>query len=464
MKTSSIYSVRVFGFLVTFAWFMISCDQFVEIDPPRTELTKETVFTSDATAEAAMVDIYYQMSSSGFASGSTSSLSFLGALSSDELLNYFQSDPVSAAEYAQFNENSLVANNTSVLALWRKMYQCIYKANAIVEGLSSSGVSENLSRQLMGEALFIRAFCHFYLVNLFGEVPFITTTDYVVNNSIPRMSTVEVYDGIINDLIAAQGYLLDDYSFSQDERVRVNKGAATALLARAYLYTEDWENAEIQATNIIDNSGTYSLVTDLKLVFSKNSTEAILQFSTADYPPDLFTFYIFSTPPGAGALREQFISEFEAADERSSLWVGSITDDTDTYYFPTKYSSFEPTAEYSTVLRLAEQHLIRAEARAQLSNIAGAAEDLNMIRERAGLEDTDAADKEALILAIEKERKYELFTEWGHRWLDLKRTNRADEILSLVKPAWKSTAQLYPIPELQILNDLAMKDDQNPGY
>jgi starch-binding outer membrane protein, SusD/RagB family len=116
-------------------------------------------------------------------------------------------------------------------------------------------------------------------------------------------------------------------------------------------------------------------------------------------------------------------------------------------------------------MRLAEVYLIRAEARAQKEDIAGAQSDLNKIRSRAGLMDTPANDKASLLAAIEQERMVELFTEQGLRWLDLKRTERVDAVLTAVKGnTWKPTDALYPIPEQQILNDPSMAGSQNPGY
>ncbi|HLX53389.1 MAG TPA: RagB/SusD family nutrient uptake outer membrane protein, partial [Aquella sp.] len=70
----------------------------------------------------------------------------------------------------------------------------------------------------------------------------------------------------------------------------------------------------------------------------------------------------------------------------------------------------------------------------------------------------------SLLAAIMHERQVELFTEWGHRWLDLKRTGTANTILATVKENWQSTDQLYPIPQIQITNDPHMANSQNPGY
>ena len=85
-----------------------------------------------------------------------------------------------------------------------------------------------------------------------------------------------------------------------------------------------------------------------------------------------------------------------------------------------------------------------------------------MIRIRASLSGTIANDKASLLKTIEQERRMELFMEWGHRWLDLKRWNKATIILAPIKAEWQPTDILYPIPESQILNDPNIK--QNPGY
>src|SRR5207245_162544 len=100
--------------------------------------------------------------------------------------------------------------------------------------------------------------------------------------------------------------------------------------------------------------------------------------------------------------------------------------------------------EYYMMLRLAEQYLIRAEARAQQNNLAGSILDLNVIRTRAGLQNLSASLTQAQVLrAVEQERRIELFAELGHRWLDLKRTGQATAILAPIKPNWNSNAQLY---------------------
>jgi starch-binding outer membrane protein, SusD/RagB family len=295
-----------------------SCAEFVEIEPPRTELVTATVFANDQTANAAIIDIYSGLSSTGFASGTVTSLSLFCSYSADEQQNYS-----AVTELQEFADNDLLPKNAFILSLWSDMYKTIYKANAIIEGCAQSqGISADLKKQLEGEAKFFRAFSHFYLVNLYGDVPLVTTTNYQTNLHIPRSPVQEVYQQIIADLKDAQILLPEDYAFANNERVRVNKYAATTMLARAYLHVKDWPNAEIEATRIIGHSLLYSLVNDLNLVFRKNSSEAVWQFHTYLLVNDFYTFRILpSSAPITGAFREGFVNNFESSDERRKAWI-----------------------------------------------------------------------------------------------------------------------------------------------
>ncbi len=122
--------------------------------------------------------------------------------------------------------------------------------------------------------------------------------------------------------------------------------------------------------------------------------------------------------------------------------------------------------EYPMVLRLAEQFLIRAEARMHLANISGAKNDLNVLRTRAGLGETLANDESSLAAAILEERRNELFTEWGNRWFDLKRIKLINSIMATVTlqkgGVWEDPDQLYPIPTDELKKMPYMS--QNPGY
>ena len=441
---------------------LISCDEFVEIDLPETEIVAETVFQSDATATSALLHLYTEMhNTSSFAGGGLNSITLLQGLSADELVPVVNTTEI-------FFFNNVLPITLEVGTTWNNAYNIIYGANAIVEALAnSSQVSQKVSTLLEGEAKFIRAFTHFYLANLFGDVPYISTTDYRENATISRMSSQEVYQHIVKDLLEAKVLLNDDYP--SDGRVRPNKGVVTAFLARVYAYMGDWVNAEKQATEVIGNTELYGL-TNLNSVFLIESNEAIWQLFPEEgnnNGNEGSTFIVVDAPRFA-LLNEDLINAFEIGDARRSNWVGSVTTGSDTYIFPHKYKSFDddPESEYSMVLRLAEQYLIRAEARAQQNKLSEAVSDLDVIRQRAELPligDTNPAISQSnLLLAIEQERRVELFTEWGHRWFDLKRTGRIDAVLSAVKSDWEATDALLPLPqnELEINQNLS----QNPGY
>ena len=70
--------------------------------------------------------------------------------------------------------------------------------------------------------------------------------------------------------------------------------------------------------------------------------------------------------------------------------------------------------------------------------------------------------KEECLAAVEQERRIELFSEWGHRFYDLKRTGRAYAVLGAIKPMWESTDTVYPIPQNEINANPFLT--QNEGY
>ncbi|HLT81568.1 MAG TPA: RagB/SusD family nutrient uptake outer membrane protein [Cyclobacteriaceae bacterium] len=425
---------------------LLGCDDFVEVDQPHTELVRASVFEEPGTAEAAVVELYRSIWQ-GFAGGNQSSLTALTGLSSDELDLF-----ISNKEYQAFNENEVLPNNLEIASLWTDFYRTIYQANAIIEGLATSNIHPALSQQLRAEALFIRAYAYFIMVNIWGEVPLVTGTDYLVNTALVRVPVDEVYDLVIQDLRECQASLPEGYL---GDRVRANQSAATALLARVYLYLEDWNNAEIEASKVID-SDLYALEPEPNLVFRTSSREAILQLWHSSYPREYVTFRISAALGGPifASLTPTFIQTFSADDLRYIDWVAKVDVSGTEYFGVWKYKSNDrPPIDYSTVLRLAEQYLIRAEARVQQDKLAEAVSDLNIIRARAGLPDLLVGEKSELLEAIYLERKHELFAEQGHRWLDLKRTGRVDEVMSPLRPSWGSEDSLYPIPESQIISN-----------
>jgi len=323
-------------------------------------------------------------------------------------------------------------------------------------------------KQLVGEAKFLRAFMFFNLVNYMGEVPLALDPTELNNSFLPRSSVEAVYAQIITDLTDAESSLPETYAGTAALKVRVNKWAAAALLARVYLYKKDYANAEAEATKVI-GSGVYTM-SALSNTFINTSSETILQFFTTTGASSFGSSYRTSSSannvaPPTFALHTSVVNAFEAGDNRKTAWVDSTTYNTVKYYRLNKYKLVTATAgnEYNVFLRLTEQYLIRAEARAQQqTNLTGAKDDLNAVRNRAGLGNTTAAGYGDVLTAVAQERKVELFGEFAHRWFDLKRTNQATTVLSPLKSAWKATSVLMPIPYNQRLLNTNLS--QNDGY
>jgi len=453
----------------------VSCKKLVSVSEPINSITTSETFDNDANAKSAVIAIYGKMSyPNGSLTYGNGSISRICALSADELSYFNTSDDF----YMEFQDNTIQAaylSGTINGQFWSPIYFSIYQANACIEGLEGSKtVSPSLKANLIGESKFIRAFCNFYLTNLFGDIPLISSTSWSDNKSIRRSSSSDVYSKIILDLKEAKNLLPLDYSSYGEERIRPTKWTAAAMLARAYLFIGDYSNAEAEADSVISNSSLFSLNSSLADVFLANSSESIWQLQILDqYPYATMDGNQFipadTTSSPYYYLTDQLINDFEQGDKRRINWVDSTHFSDVYYYYPYKYKVSQGVSgsisEYYMVLRLAEQFLIRAEARASKfqPDMPGAIEDLNVIRERAGLLDfSGSVDKNAILKAILHERRIELFSEWGHRWLDLKRTGNADTILDAMKPQWKPSQKLYPIPITELQTNSLLT--QNEGY
>ncbi|MGJ5641477.1 RagB/SusD family nutrient uptake outer membrane protein [Formosa sp. S-31] len=434
---------------------MSSCSDLIDVDPPVDSLVSFTIFESPKTADAAVAGIYSTFyNQSYFSSDFTINVSAYV----DELTSL-------SATVNYFYENSLLATDSDVNTFWAQSYKLIYLSNSVIEGCENSTVlTDEEKGQFIGEAKFFRAFCHFYLLNYFGEVPLITSTEVQIINTQAASLKDPVYNQIIEDLIYARDYLPADYSISFSDRTRVNSYVASAMLARVYLYNELWDLAETEATRVIEKTDLYTL-NSLNDIFLSNSNEAIWQVYTrlgyTDFANEMVPLDTGGVP--LYTINSYLLNTFEAGDQRKTNWIGSFDYSGETYYYPYKYKTrTNVQTEQETILRLGELYLIRAEARAEQNDIAGAQEDLDAIRSRAELDPSSVTDQSSLLAAIQKERQVELFCEWGHRFLDLKRTGNADSVLGTVKTGWNSTDILFPIPQEAISRNTNL--NQNEGY
>lgn len=443
-----------------FCTILFSCKKYLEIPAPENEVITKTVFTNDESALSAVSGLYSQMLSANnsFANGG---MSLYAGLSADDIINTSVS-----TEVDQFASNSLLSTNSIVDNLWQRAYKHIYHCNAVLEGLGlSTNLNTKLKEQLTGEVKLIRAFCYFYLLQLYGDVPLVLTTSFENNMTLARTSKEIIIEKVIADLEESKGLLSINYPSAG--RVRPNMIVASALLARVYLFKKEWLKAAQSASEVISNS-QYTLPSDLNTVFTSNSTEAIWQllpvlssFNTSEG----FAFIpSSSTARPAYILRPELLNEFNTADKRKLYWTKTVTISGQSYTYPFKYKvrSGSTKTEYNMVLRLAEMYLIRAEARVNLDQINEGRSDLNIIHQRAGLVPITSTIKSELMTAIMQERQLEFFAEWGIRWFDLKRWETSTSTLSSIKPDWQLSDILYPVPLSQLIRNSALV--QNDGY
>jgi hypothetical protein len=431
-----------------------SCKKMIEVPSPQNQLTTDKVFADSTSATSAMVNVYALFNNTidpnynSYISCYSDELSYTGP--TQQIIEYFHS--------------AVPPSNAADLSFWQTSYFAIYSCNDIIMQVQRSpNLSPTTVNEFTNEAKFLRAFAYFYLINSYGSVPLVLQTNVNANSVAAKSDSATVYKQIVQDLKDAQNGLPVNYIGTG--RVRANKYAASALLARVYLWQRDWVDAEAAATSVI-GSGLYTPLPTTVNTFLANSQETILSFWT-QYG------YIADGPnliPSSGAPQYFYstaqLNAFEAGDLRKLDWTLASIVGTTTFYSPYKYhnlSANTTSPEYLIALRAGEQYLIRAEARAQQNNNIGALADLNIVRNRAGLNNyAGATDKTSVLTAILHERQVELFSEWGNRFLDLKRTGTSNAIIGALKPAWKTNAIVLPIPQSEINTDPNLK--QNQGY
>ncbi len=448
---------------ICFILFLLlnGCKKFVTVDQVPDNILSSEIYNSSESANSGINGIY-RITRDKIYTQVPISLTIQTGLYADEL-----STTVSALYLDQYIGTNLLPNSTD----WSGYFSTIYACNAAIDGLNNSKkLLVNTKQQYIGEAKFLRALSYFYLVNLYGDVPLILNTEIQTSSQAARSRQELIYSQAVNDLVEALDFVRDDYSISNGDKVRANKATIKAFLARLYLYQKNYQQAEFYSNQIIE-SGKYSLVNIQSPIFSKNNSEAIFQLdnSSGDTNEDAVSF-LFSTSP-TFVITESLAKAFEQNDQRKAYWFKPYTNNGLTSFIPNKFTITAATStELNTPFRLAEQYLIRGEARIQLGKISDGISDLNVLRARASLPAPNNLStipvnlsKDDALLMVEKERRLELSAELGNRFFDLKRNGRINNVMTLEKPTkWKTTSSLFPIPQNDILRNSNLT--QNPGY
>ena len=379
-----------------------------------------------------------------------------GDLSADNLIH---PPDATSSDYAEIATNSILPENTAVASLWASFYEGINDANNIIAKVPEMGdMTDAEKSQALGELYFIRALDHFNLANLFGPVPVKTKPTIGVSNLDAGRDPVEaVYARVIEDLTYAEQNL----AASASKKARATKYAAKALLARVYLYNEDYALAYDKADEVITDGG-YQLPDNFADVFaSDGSPETIFEIDFSEVDRNRVAEYNF--PKTLNGRQEvapapDLVSAYLPDDERRNVtlaWEGA-------WAYANKYNDLSKGADNIIVLRLAEMYLIKAEAEVHLpdADLGQVRDNINVIRERANIPPVTASTEADLLLAIENERRLEFAFE-GLRWYDLVRTGRATEIIPTVT---NETKILYPIPTAELQTNNSPQMTQNPGY
>jgi len=333
---------------------------------------------------------------------------------------------------------------------WFVAYKVILGTNLVIDNTPEG---ESTTRdQLIGENYFLRAMAQFDLLRLFAQ-PYSHGTDnpgIILKTSLDdpaiqsRATVGESYQQVEKDLLKAADLMNESRGIAY-----ASKEAAWAFLSRLYLYMEQNDKAIEYAQKVID-SGKFSLATNANYIDNfhntQNSSESIFIFKNVVLDDKAFAMIgsMYLTAEGLGwgevypskTFRDLLNQHPE--DVRNGLIVPDYEDDGKTIklrngypkYFITKFSYQDDivTLNSPQYLRLSEVILNRAEANAKLGKDQAALDDVNMIRQRAGLSGTalyttgNLGGRSVLDIVLE-ERRLELAYE-GHRMYDLFRNKR----------------------------------------
>lgn len=439
---------------------LVSCEKLLEVDLPENQIPSEVVFDNVQTANAALSGLYARLWDKSPLAGDQGG-KLLG-LYTDDLTFYAVN---STNGLPELSNNTLLDTNMAVDDFWNATYQQIYLSNAILEGLEHSrSISLEDVTRMRGEVLVIRSVLYFYLQQLFGDIPLVLSTSYTQNQSLSKTASESVLEKIEHDLLIATELLEDDYRHI--DRIFINRKTAQMLMAKIQMQQKRWPEAELTLKKIV-NSPLYQFQNDLSKVFTKSGTHIIWQLkpkNNGDAVKEASIYYFVNAAPASMSLSDDLVNSFASNDLRRNYYLATVKVGNNTWYRAEKYKNrTSNTTENSIVFRLEEVYLLLAESLTKQNKVSEALQYINPIRKRAGQMMYDSGISPSdLLTKILQENRREFFTEMGHRFIDLKRFGRLDD-LHLTKPNWKPYHAYWPIPQKELLLNSNL-NPQNTGY
>jgi starch-binding outer membrane protein, SusD/RagB family len=451
-------------------------DDFLTI-VPETELSSAIFFTKEADFQQAVNAAYVPLRTLY-----NDRLWLLTEMHSDN--TYYSRNPLfgateqqeDLADFAVPTANGVTAN-VHVLNAYRQNYLIIARVNQVMSQIDKVEFAAESKNNLKGQALFLRAFAYFSLIQLFEKVPLhLVPATGRADAAQPLVERDVIFNQIIQDAQEAINLLPVK---SKQEAGRATSGAARTLLANVYIVQKKWADAETLLKAIV-SSNEYALIPEYANVFSdnaanKNNIESVFEVQFLEGAAGLNSNFLYQMMPrpisgtelfpitgtanpqnldgeGNNTPTPDIIAAYEEGDEREDASIGYVTLSgsarSNKVYpyikkFAKKHALHNNHGTNWHVYRYAEVLLFLAEALNEQGKDGEAATYLNLVRNRANLGDFAGGD---LREAIFRERRVELAFE-NKRWFDLVRTGRAIDVITAYGNRIKANPQAYYYPE-----------------
>jgi starch-binding outer membrane protein, SusD/RagB family len=416
----------------------------------------------------------------------------LNAVFADEVVTADFYNAATVHEWQYSSTDISIRDNFTAFNLY---YRIIDRVNRVLQALpnatAANATQEALRSRIRGEALFLRAFCHFELYRYYSNSAVGTdlAMAYMETPSLQpqaRITVAPYFQKLKADLAAAKP-LLPVHSATSDI-YRATNLAASALQARVALYLREWNDAVTFSTEYI-NAIPLASRTDFPGIWTDaNRAEQTFKLSrTASLGGRIGSLFRGTSANASNiggitwTVSQKLWDSYDQANDvrftsyykNEPLLAGGSRKYTRLIkkYEGTTYGTPNENVADAKVFRTGEMYLIRAEARAENNDLVGAAADLNALRAARinGYTPVILASKDAAVTAIVEERFKELPYE-GHRFWDLKRRNLPVTRLTADLPNPNAAPTLpagnfrflLPIPNTEIQANPLIQ--QNPGY